>query len=167
MHTSDHKTANTLILMRGPPCSGKSTIAQSIGADLQSTVIYSTDEFFMIDGKYCFDIQSLSAYHQKNIERTRRAMEQNIQTIIIDNTNIKISDMCPYINLANKFQYLIDIRPMPLVKTKELLRRNALRKHRQLKSVPSKTIHRMAREYDPSLKPSEILGACSRIQDDQ
>ena len=89
------------------------------------------------------------------------------QTIIIDNTNIRISDMCPYINLANKFQYLIDIRPMPLVKTKELLRRNALRQHRQLKSVPSKTIHRMAREYDPSLKPSEILGACSRIQDDQ
>ena len=58
----------TVIINRAVPGSGKTTIARCITQALRSVglqvINHSTDEFFMHDGRYCFDISKLHKYHQ-------------------------------------------------------------------------------------------------------
>lgn len=42
-----------LVIMRGLPGSGKSTLAKKIAGN--SGVVYSTDDFFMVNGQYVYD----------------------------------------------------------------------------------------------------------------
>jgi len=52
----------TLIIMRGLPGSGKSTKAKLFAGE--KGLIYSTDDFFIIDGKYIYDPTKIVEYHQ-------------------------------------------------------------------------------------------------------
>lgn len=54
--------------MRGLPGSGKSTKAKKIAGN--EGVIYSTDDFFMINGKYTYDPKLIGENHEKNFKRT-------------------------------------------------------------------------------------------------
>jgi adenylate kinase family enzyme len=47
----------TLILMRGLPGSGKSTKAQILAG--KDGLIFSTDDFFMVNGKYVYDAKMI------------------------------------------------------------------------------------------------------------
>jgi NEDD4-binding protein 2 len=54
--------------MRGVPGSGKSTKAKKLaGTD---GLIYSTDDFFMKNGEYVYDVKSIGEYHDRNLKRT-------------------------------------------------------------------------------------------------
>lgn len=94
---------NTLIIMRGLPGSGKSTIALDLAVGRESFVdILSSDDFFMKNGEYKFDADKLGEAHQWNQTRARVTMHQvnigawNDNTIIIDNTNTRKWEMAPY-----------------------------------------------------------------------
>ena len=50
-----------LVLMRGLPGSGKSTKANKIAGE--KGIVYSTDDFFMVDGKYVYDVKMIGEYH--------------------------------------------------------------------------------------------------------
>ena len=97
-----------LVLMRGIPGSGKSTLAKQIAGD--KGVIYSTDDFFMVNGQYVYDVKMIGKYHQKNFERTVLAMQKSIPLIIIDNTNIKLWEMRKYVEEAQKYQYQVEVK---------------------------------------------------------
>lgn len=101
-----------IYIMQGVPGSGKSTVAKmmqkSILLDLENgdTVsIRSTDDQFMVDGKYCFDQSKLGGYHMKNVFLVERDCQDGVNVIIVDNTNIKQRDAKPYIELAKKYNY--------------------------------------------------------------
>ena len=76
-----------LIIMQGPPGSGKTTIAEEQLAEEYDAEIYSTDDFFTEDGVYNFDISKLNENHQKNQDRTFKALKEG-KNVIVDNTNI-------------------------------------------------------------------------------
>ena len=99
------EATGTLYIMRGLPGSGKSTLAKQLGG-----IIFSTDDFFMIDGQYCFDGSKLGLYHNLNQRRTEDAMRQKQPVIVVDNTNIEAWQMKPYVNLADKYGYKVEIR---------------------------------------------------------
>lgn len=105
-----NKHANTerrLILMRGLPGSGKSTLAKELaGAEGQ---IHSTDDLFMVEGKYQFDPALLSLNHAKNIENVSHAMQRGITPIVVDNTNTRAYEMKQYVLLAQKYDYAVEI----------------------------------------------------------
>jgi len=82
---------NRLYIMRGLPGSGKSTEALWIGG-----LTFSKDDFFMTYGAYKFDI-----------ERARKAMDEGISRIIIDNTNISAWELRPYVESGLKNEYTI------------------------------------------------------------
>lgn len=86
--------AKTLILMRGLPGSGKSTKAQSFGLP-----VYSTDDFFMVNGEYVFDGKKLIENHNKNFQRSKRAMESG-KSIVVDNCNLEYWEMKRYVKVA-------------------------------------------------------------------
>ena len=101
-------TNKVLYLMRGVSGSGKSTQAQKI-KDQEGGVIYSTDEFRYIGGKYVFKPEDTVPFHQKNIQRAKDAMQTGITPVIIDNTNIQYKYAEPYVKLAKKFGYEIKV----------------------------------------------------------
>lgn len=82
------KPPKTLILMRGLPGSGKSTKAKILAGP--QGLIFSTDDFFMVNGHYVYDPKMIGDYHKKNLERTVKAMLEEKPLIVIDNTNIKL-----------------------------------------------------------------------------
>jgi adenylate kinase family enzyme len=47
--------------MRGVPGSGKSTKAKKLAGS--NGVIYSTDDFFMKNGEYVYDVKFIGDYH--------------------------------------------------------------------------------------------------------
>lgn len=100
-----------LVLMRGVPGSGKSTAArriafQALQSGLVTTVaICSTDNYFMQDGEYIFEREKLGHNHGLNQSQVRQHMTYGIGLIVVDNTNIKLKEMSPYLNTADALGY--------------------------------------------------------------
>ena len=98
-----------LILMRGIPGSGKSTMARQMARDYmkngKSVAICSTDDFHMEDGKYVFKPDMLGDFHVRNQILVRELMAIGVGLVIVDNTNIKRKDMKVYISNAGAYRY--------------------------------------------------------------
>jgi predicted kinase len=109
-----------LILMRGVPGSGKSHMAQSLAdratnAGLKVTLL-STDNYFLRQEKqsgatqYVFDGSKLAAYHALTQQEARTAMRARVDIVIVDNTNIALWQMRPYLSAANSFGYAVTLQ---------------------------------------------------------
>ncbi len=98
-----------LILMRGLPGSGKSTEAAKIAESLGDAVVYSTDEFFMKNGVYTFQRKFLGDAHHWNQMRFQKSVEEGFPNIIIDNTNVTVSELRNYSDYAYCQDYDISI----------------------------------------------------------
>ena len=59
----ENKKMSTVSIMRGPSGSGKSTHAKMIKNSLDNVEIVSADDFFMVDGKYVYDVKMIGEYH--------------------------------------------------------------------------------------------------------
>jgi len=104
-----------VILLRGVSGVGKSTVA---GLFIDGTII-STDDFFMKDGEYQFDANSLVENHMKctvKAEQTMQAATKMVEntsievvkhTLVIHNTFTKQWEMTPYLILAEKYGYTV------------------------------------------------------------
>jgi len=108
----------TVIINRAIPASGKSTFAKKIVSTLQergiSAISHSTDDFFMVDGEYMFDVSKLREYHLKNQEDFEYSLQNDVEVVICDNTNIEPWEAKVYYNLAKRYKYkviLIDFEP--------------------------------------------------------
>lgn len=63
----------------------------------------------MVNGKYEYDPKMIGEYHNKNFERTLKAMQQGKPLIIIDNTNIRLWEMKKYVISGEENGYAIRI----------------------------------------------------------
>jgi NEDD4-binding protein 2 len=91
-----------LYIMRGLPGSGKSTLAHQLSED-----VYSTDDYFMIDGEYQYDENKIGDAHQWNRDRTIAAMKQTITPLVIDNTNTRMWEFRPYVEFGMEYGYSV------------------------------------------------------------
>jgi NEDD4-binding protein 2 len=102
-----------LVLMRGIPGSGKSTKANQIKDDYilkgYQAEIFSTDDFWMRNGCYEWNRDLLGTAHKWNQIRVENAIKDDIDYIIVDNTNLSSFDVGPYFNLAVKYGIEIEI----------------------------------------------------------
>lgn len=87
-------------IMRGSPGSGKSTYANSI----KGTVV-SADQFFIdATGVYNFDPRRLGEAHRWCMRRFIDLLaERACEHVVVDNTNINIEDIAPYVAVAEAF----------------------------------------------------------------
>lgn len=153
----------TLVIMRGLPGSGKSTVAQSMAAGHiemggQTVAICSTDSFFLNqDGEYVFDASKLGKHHGMNQYKANRYMFMGTEAVIIDNTNTTHKEMAPYKEMArdhdyevvemlvgkeNLFPELEDASPHAYADYIDIcVRRNT-------HGVPKEAIERMARRFE-------------------
>ena len=95
----------TLYIVRGVPGSGKSTFAKSIGG-----IHIEADQFFMMNGKYNFDITKIKLAHKYCQNQTEAWMKTdgtqvNNNKIVVSNTFTQEWEMEPYFKLAEKYGY--------------------------------------------------------------
>ena len=141
-----------LILMRGVSGSGKSTLAKKLAADNENSVIYSTDDFFMIEGIYTFDPLSLGKNHKMNQDRARCAMQEKTPCVIIDNTNPQAWEMLPYVETALELGYEIEIQEPDPVPIEEIMRRQ-----KSDKNLPLETVQRMLSRFESNVTVETIM----------
>jgi energy-coupling factor transporter ATP-binding protein EcfA2 len=101
-----------LILIRGVSGSGKSTVSNLF----RGVFSISTDDMFMVDGKYKFDPSKLGEYHQATIGKVEEQMlhtktaedwEASYNTIVVHNTFTEVWEMDPYYALADKYIWTV------------------------------------------------------------
>ncbi|KAL6631500.1 P-loop containing nucleoside triphosphate hydrolase protein [Neocallimastix californiae] len=98
-------------ILRGLPGSGKTTLAKSINSSHDNKgVILSSDDYFMVDGKYVYDPSKISEAHASNQQKCREKCQEGVSPIIIDNTNVRRWEAKVYVEMAQEFGYKIEIR---------------------------------------------------------
>ena len=97
----------TLYIVRGIPGAGKSTFAKSVGG-----VHIEADQFFMLNGKYNFDITKIKLAHKYCQNQTEAWMKTdgtqvNNNKIVVSNTFTQEWEMDAYYELAKQYGYRV------------------------------------------------------------
>lgn len=97
----------TLYIVRGIPGSGKSTFAKTLGG-----THFETDEFFMVDGEYKFDVTKLKDAHRWCQDSVNTAMILNHtaglnNVIVVSNTFTQEWEMESYFQMADTYGYKV------------------------------------------------------------
>lgn len=127
----------SLFIMRGLPGSGKSFLAQKL-RELNDAAICSTDNYFMVDGKYLFDRTKLGHYHKLNQKNVASHLKDNITTIA-DNTNVTWKEIKTYVDIGVKYKssiYVVEAATPWAKNPEECFKRNS-------HGVPLEAITRM------------------------
>ena len=101
----------TVIMNRAVPGSGKTSLSRCITDAIRAAGLtvanHSTDDFFMEDGLYCFDLTKLAVYHHWNLVGFQQSLCRGVTVVICDNTNLQPWQTAPYTDLARRHGYRI------------------------------------------------------------
>lgn len=100
----------SLILLRGLPGSGKTTLAQEL-SDGGRHPVCSVDDYFTdkITGEYRFEFDKNHLAYKACEACVRAAMEEGRERIFVDNTFTLEWEMEPYFRLAADFRYTVHV----------------------------------------------------------
>lgn len=98
---------SSLILIRGLPGSGKSTIAQAL-IQRPMWLHYEADMLFFEDGEYKFDQSKLKDAHTWCQHATESAL-LNGYNVVVSNTFTQLWEMQPYFTMAEKQKSAIQV----------------------------------------------------------
>lgn len=96
-----------LVILRGKSGSGKSTHAKSLNFPNH----FEADDYFMIDGVYCFVPNYLPQAHAQCLQKTKDAMKTG-EDIVVANTFTRKWEFEPYIQAAKENGYEVEIKIM-------------------------------------------------------
>lgn len=98
---------NRLILLRGLPGAGKSTLAEIILCAIRMQNWFEADMFFEHTGEYKFDPAKLPAAHGWCQLKTETAMQDHMEMIVVSNTFTTEKEMKPYLEMATRHGYTV------------------------------------------------------------
>jgi len=93
-----------LIIVRGIPGSGKSKFATQLAPNIN---ICTADDFFMIDGKYCWKPNNVKKAHQWCQEKAETLMKKGSSPVVVANTSTTEKELQPYYDLAERYKYTV------------------------------------------------------------
>jgi len=140
----------TLTLMRGLSGSGKSYAASELARNNSNAVVVSTDDFWYDDiGVYNFDYKRIGEAH----EWARRTVEDWLKCdqphVIVDNTNARWWEMFPYLEMAKKYGYEVNVHMVGGTSAEDI----ALYHERNIHNVPIDIIERQAKNFEKMMNP--------------
>ncbi|XP_059694825.1 NEDD4-binding protein 2-like 2 isoform X1 [Haemorhous mexicanus] len=97
-----------LLILRGLPGSGKSTLSRVLLGQSCDGIVLSTDDYFRQQYGYTYNAAQLGDAHEWNRKRAKQAMEQGKSPVIIDNTNTQAWEMKPYVEVALEKGYRVE-----------------------------------------------------------
>jgi hypothetical protein len=124
-----------LILLRGIPGSGKTTLGYIIGV-----IPISADDYFYNEGEYYFDTSKLKLAHEWCRVRTIHQMQDEVSKIVVANTFTQEWEMEPYYKLAEQYGY----RVHSLIVEN---RHGGINEH----NVPDETLEKMKNRFEVKL----------------
>ena len=129
-----------VVLLRGVSGSGKSTYTRK---NYKNSIVCSADHFFTINGQYTFNPSKLGEAHQACIKKfvLRCTNEDfNDDTLIVDNTNLTVAEIAPYVQVALAFGHQVEIIRLVCM-VAEAAKRNT-------HGVPFKSVEAMAHRFE-------------------
>jgi len=99
------KEEKDLIIIRGLPGSGKTTIAEIMKGD--SGMVCTADDFLMENGKYYWTPERAHVAHKLNQRKALMAMEMGVTPVVIANTNTVPKEWKVYQEYAEEFDYRV------------------------------------------------------------
>lgn len=140
-----------MIIMRGASGCGKSTMASALLRQIgllegynANEFIFSSDDFFMSRRGYKFDRNLLPDAHEWNRKKVNSKAAAGWSPIIVDNTNIMVWEMLPYVQIAVSHGYLLEILEPQTIWCKSASKLS----QRNVHQVPKENIQRMLDRYE-------------------
>lgn len=100
-----------LILLRGIPGSGKTTLGEVIlytpGAKNTNNVLSADDFFLDENGNYIFDPSKLKEAHNQCQQKCAERMKMELSKIVVANTFTQEWEMKPYFDMAERYKYRV------------------------------------------------------------
>ncbi|XP_032637896.1 uncharacterized protein LOC116825756 isoform X2 [Chelonoidis abingdonii] len=157
-----YRSEKLLLILRGLPGSGKTTLSHILLGQNRDGVVFSTDDYFRQQDGYTYNVAQLGDAHDWNQKRAKQAMDQGRSPVIIDNTNTQAWEMKPYVEMAlgkgyrvefhepdtwwkfdpEELEKVTDIKKKPghrLNKAKQRRKRNRKMKHDHVKITEKKS----------------------------
>lgn len=150
-----NKLQKLLILLRGLPGSGKTTLSRILLGQSRDGIVFSTDDYFHHQDGYRYNVNELGDAHDWNQNRAKQAINQGRSPVIIDNTNTQAWEMKPYVEMAIGKGYRVEFHePETWWKfdPEELEKRN---KH----GVSRKKIAQMLDRYEYQMSISIVMNS--------
>ena len=106
----------TLVLIRGLPGSGKTTLAKAYLGFFTKSLLpwdrlrcahFEADMFFYRNGKYQYDPKFLEIAQRQCLAQAEVAMRNQMNVIVVSNNFIRLWEMEPYVKLANALGYVV------------------------------------------------------------
>jgi predicted kinase len=134
-------TPKAVVLLRGIPGAGKTTVARWIKRVQAKSTIWSADDHFVVNGVYLFNGAQLGTAHRScQLGFSTWAMMAVRGIGVVDNTNIALKDLRVYLNMAamhNLPTEIWSIQPPPDLA-------------RSVHNVPQKTMERLLNAFTTS-----------------
>jgi len=89
-----------VIVLRGLPGSGKSTVAHKLGG-----TVVSADDLFETPEGYRFDPGRIGEAHNACFRAFIEAVQAGEPLVVVDNTNTMVAEMAPYMLAAGAYGY--------------------------------------------------------------
>lgn len=140
-----------MIIMRGAPGCGKSTMANTLLRQIglledynAKEFVFSSDDYFQTRRGYKFDRNLLPDAHDWNKNKVHSKAAAGWSPIIVDNTNIMVWEMQPYVQIAVMHGYLLEILEPQTSWCKSASKLS----QRNVHQVPKENIQRMLDRYE-------------------
>lgn len=124
----------TLILIRGLPGAGKSTLAKKMIGDGDANAHFEADQYFYRNGSYAFDPTLLPEAHNYCLTSTKCALESG-KSVVVANTFVKREHLAPYLQLAKRLSCKVRVI-------------KCTGNFKSIHNVPQATIARMRKEWE-------------------